>query len=712
MNFSISVWNVNGWTNQNKELRIGIIKTLGSDIICLCETHLKNNDQISVPDYIWFGFNRSVAHTKATRGSGGVGILVGKEFITKYAISVTDKCVDGILGLKFHNLENEYIFIVFVCYLPPESSPWGRDSSFFFSHLVSQIYLYSEVENIFILGDFNARIGVTQDIIETVDNIPPRKPLDTGKNAHGEALLDFLKDSNTCVLNGRLNPENDNYTYFTSRGSSVVDYVIVPHVSLSDCVHFEVLPVTDITDNNKLYYLLNTKSKAPDHALLTVNINTSEYKALSNTKYDPHINRNEKMNSRIFYKFNKKDNKFMNNDNWCLEINNLLYDISNIGDIEKLNSMYCTLCDNVVNEMMKYIPNFKLNSNKNVKQRYKKPFWDDELKVLWNDMKLKEKTYRLAAKRKQCRLDYIYKMNNFKTARNLFDRILRLKERKYNRERIYKIDKLCTNIPNQFWKEIKALGPYKQKAIPLLVRIDEKIIGTLETVKTKWQSDFEKLNGGPTGNVEFDDIFYNEVCKRTLIRSTWMKTEHYESNEYLNRDISFSEMEHVIKQLKLKKSPGIDNIPNEVIKDRGFTLILFQIFRHCFNTGLIPSDWGRAIVAPIPKGRDKDPYSPMSYRGISLLSCIGKAFTAFLNNRIIRYCEMLNLIHDEQNGFRSGRSCVDHLFSLCSIVRNRINQSKNTFVAFIDMEKAFDWTNRNLVFYRLLEFNIDGKMFN
>ena len=87
--------------------------------------------------------------------------------------------------------------------------------------------------------------------------------------------MDFLKDSNTCVLintcdsntcvlNGRLNPENDNYTYFT-RGSSVVDYVIVPHVSLSDCVHFEVLPVTNIIDKNK-NYLLNSKSKAPDHA--------------------------------------------------------------------------------------------------------------------------------------------------------------------------------------------------------------------------------------------------------------------------------------------------------------------------------------------------------------------------------------------------------------------------------------------------------------
>ena len=51
---------------------------------------------------------------------------------------------------------------------------------------------------------------------------------------------------------------------------------------------------------------------------------------------------------------------------------------------------------------------------------------------------------------------------------------------------------------------------------------------------------------------------------------------------------------------------------------------------------------------------------------------------------------MLNLLHDEQNGFRGKRSCIDHLFSIISIIRNRLNQSRNTYATFIDMEKAFD----------------------
>ena len=72
---------------------------------------------------------------------------------------------------------------------------------------------------------------------------------------------------------------------------------------------------------------------------------------------------------------------------------------------------------------------------------------------------------------------------------------------------------------------------------------------------------------------------------------------------------------------------------------------------------------------------------------------------------------MIEIICDEQNGFLSKRSCTDHLFSLCSIVRNTISQGRCIYAAFIDMEKAFDWTNRNLLFYRLLELNIDGKIF-
>ena len=72
----------------------------------------------------------------------------------------------------------------------------------------------------------------------------------------------------------------------------------------------------------------------------------------------------------------------------------------------------------------------------------------------------------------------------------------------------------------------------------------------------------------------------------------------------------------------------------------------------------------------------------------------------------------LDIFVDEQNGFRKNRSCEDHLFSLTSIICNQINNRKPAYAAFIALEKAFDWVDRNLLLYTLLQYNIDGKMYN
>jgi len=70
-----------------------------------------------------------------------------------------------------------------------------------------------------------------------------------------------------------------------------------------------------------------------------------------------------------------------------------------------------------------------------------------------------------------------------------------------------------------------------------------------------------------------------------------------------------------------------------------------------------------------------------------------------------------NLIVDEQNGFRPKWSCEDHIFSLLTILKNRKSQNKNTFVAFVDAEKAFDRIDRQFLLYKLLKIGITGKTY-
>ncbi len=140
-------------------------------------------------------------------------------------------------------------------------------------------------------------------------------------------------------------------------------------------------------------------------------------------------------------------------------------------------------------------------------------------------------------------------------------------------------------------------------------------------------------------------------------------------------------------------------------------LLLYNLFTKCFEFGIVPTIWLKALILPVPKSASKDPYVPLNYRGISLLSCVSKVFSGLINNRVINYCELGDLLVDEQSGFRKNRACVDHLYTITSIIRNRFSENKCTFACFIDMQKVFDLVDRDMLFYKLLEYNIDGKIY-
>ena len=148
------------------------------------------------------------------------------------------------------------------CYLPPVSSPWGRCSISFFGHLLSILYTL-DCDNVVIAGDLNTRIVGLHDFIPDVDNISNRVNIDDTKSGHYEEMIDFLLDSKFCVVNGRVTKEYDNYTCVSSRGSSVVDYMLVPHSTLEKCDSFKVHLVKDLIDPR-----INTVESLPGHSVL------------------------------------------------------------------------------------------------------------------------------------------------------------------------------------------------------------------------------------------------------------------------------------------------------------------------------------------------------------------------------------------------------------------------------------------------------------
>ena len=71
-----------------------------------------------------------------------------------------------------------------------------------------------------------------------------------------------------------------------------------------------------------------------------------------------------------------------------------------------------------------------------------------------------------------------------------------------------------------------------------------------------------------------------------------------------------------------------------------------------------------------------------------------------------------NLLCDEQNGFRAGRNCIDHLSTLTNLAEHKIKSKKSLFVAFIDFSKAYDRINRHLLWSKLQLQGLNGHMLN
>ena len=70
------------------------------------------------------------------------------------------------------------------------------------------------------------------------------------------------------------------------------------------------------------------------------------------------------------------------------------------------------------------------------------------------------------------------------------------------------------------------------------------------------------------------------------------------------------------------------------------------------------------------------------------------------------------MLVDEQNGFRPDRSFEDHVYTACTVIRNRMLNKQSTLATFIDLQKVFDFVDGDALLYRLISNGIDGKFYN
>lgn len=193
---------------------------------------------------------------------------------------------------------------------------------------------------------------------------------------------------------------------------------------------------------------------------------------------------------------------------------------------------------------------------------------------------------------------------------------------------------------------------------------------------------------------------YEEVSNTNIptshkkeIRTEIRERKETPAHDIMQTDITMSEMKQSIRKLKKKKSPGPDNITNEMLQHLGNSSLntLLDIFNLSWRQGQVPQCWKEAIMMPIlKKGKNKSKAS--SYRPISLTSSCCKLLERIINKRMHMYLESENIIGNEQAGFRQYKSTEDHwqTTNVSQVVKDAFQFNKETLAVFVDLQRAFD----------------------
>jgi hypothetical protein len=717
----IGTWNTNGFYSVRNPyyltFKLNVIKYLYFDILVIPEHHCLNDQSIEIDNYQIFQFNRQNAGN-LRHGSGGIAIALHKTLLNTHIVVGTYKGIDGQLAIKIKNVKTDFTIGIFGLYLSPDSFHYGQEAESYFDHCA---VLWDDLGDCDLrvgAGDVNARTKQLLDHIPEIDGnlIPERVNPDNVKNSHGDTFLTFLKGSRSVILNGRITPQYNNYTFVTSRGCSVPDYVFSPIEHMHFCKEMKTLLMSDIVNESGLI----PPQTLPDHSILQGTFETFE------TAFAKNMHQSKPKNDEFQpNKPPKRNLKKINFETFFLkpEIHHqVLQTIQKLENAtanqQEVDSLW-TEIKNMFLKELKTLPEMPRSGSKKSNSKFSKStsFWNDELANLWLCVCANEKAYLAFKVRNN---SDIFKKSqlrdNFKNAQKDYDKKFRFYKRKFKKQESDKLSISSSDNPAEMWAKLKRLAePVTSRMAMEIVREDGTISHDVKEVLQRWHNDISQLFSGirEDPDIVFDDEFYEEVVHKKQEFENLGADEQSERGEFstqsLNKNLSFDEVSKAIDRAKLKKA--YLEIPNEIMKNFNAKILLQNFFNLCFKSGLNPTDWNFSDIKPIPK-KDKDPRDPLQNRCISIMCCVAKIYSSILNARIQKYLEDNKILADEQNGFRASRSCIDHIFVLCSILRNRKSQNLSTFLTFIDFKKAFDSVDRNLLLFKLSQIGICGPMYN
>ena len=289
--------------------------------------------------------------------------------------------------------------------------------------------------------------------------------------------------------------------------------------------------------------------------------------------------------------------------------------------------------------------------------------------------------------------------NTLKNNLHVFNCILK---KTIHEAKIQYYDKLFTQYKGDIkktWQTISAIickSNTKRKVLDKII-VDSKVIQGKEQICGKFNEFFANIGPKratqikPTSNKTYDTFLKKQILVSfdfTLV------TE----NDVL-KHLSF---------LRTKNSAGIDGISVKLLKKLSPALInpLTLIINQSLVTGIFPNKLKIAKVLPLFK--KDDPTIMDNYRPISLLTAISKLLEKVVFSQLSDYFHKNNLFYDIQYGFLKNHSTEYAAMELTDKVLKDIDEKNSSLAIFMDLSKAFDTLDHNILIKKLAHYEING----
>ena len=196
-----------------------------------------------------------------------------------------------------------------------------------------------------------------------------------------------------------------------------------------------------------------------------------------------------------------------------------------------------------------------------------------------------------------------------------------------------------------------------------------------------------------------------------------VKDDHFKEEFYtlLNKTddvqldpVNIQEIKGIIGKLKLGKSVGLDNIPNEFYLNspQSFIIVICNFINAVLNHQFVPECVSDSKIIPLVKGKYLDFTVSDNYRPITISTTISKIIESVLYTRM---SDRLKCV-DNQYGYKEKSATDLCIFTLKECINMYHSLNTPVFICFIDVRSAFDRVSYWKLFTKLLKRGVPAAL--